>query len=77
MTKAIDHIVAGYVTLKDRVALEAIRDHRRKLLNDSRMRNTWPLRFESINGELQEELSAVEAGLAKLAGFNSEGQGSE
>ena len=49
MTKAIEHIVAGYVTLKNRIALEEIRDHRRKLLNDSRMRNTGPLRFDSIN----------------------------
>jgi hypothetical protein len=71
MTKAIEHIVAGYVTLKNRVALEEIRDHRRKLLNDSRMRNTGPLRFDSINAELEEELSAAEAGLEKLAGLSS------
>jgi hypothetical protein len=71
MTKAIEHIVAGYVTLKNRIALEEIRDHRRKLLNDSRMRNTSPLRFDSINIELQEELSAAEAGLEKLAGLSS------
>ena len=71
MTKAIEHIVAGYVTLKNRIALEEIRDHRRRLLNDSRMRNTSPLRFDSINVELQEELSAAEAGLEKLAGLFS------
>jgi hypothetical protein len=71
MTKAIEHIVAGYVTLKNRIALEEIRDHRRRLLNDSRMRNTSPLRFDSINVELQEELSAAEAGLEKLAGLSS------
>ena len=66
MTRAIDHIVAGYVSLKNRVALEEIRDHRRKLLNDHRMRSVGPLRFESVNVQLQEELSAVEAGLEKL-----------
>jgi hypothetical protein len=71
MTKAIEHIVAGYVTLKNRIALEEIRDHRLKLLNDKRMRNTSPLRFDSINVELQEELGAVEAGLEKLAGLSS------
>ena len=71
MTKAIEHIVAGYVTLKNRIALEEIRDHRRKLLNDSRMRTTGPLRFDSINVELQEEISAAEAGLEQLAGLSS------
>jgi hypothetical protein len=35
------------------------------------MRNTGPLRFDSINVELQEELSAAEAGLEKLAGLSS------
>ena len=69
MTKAIDHIVAGYVTLKNRVALEEIRDHRLKLLNDNRMRS-GPLRFESIIIQLQEELGAVEAGLNRLKGLS-------
>ena len=69
MTKAIDHIVAGYVTLKNRIALEEIRDHRRKLLNENRMR-TGPLRFDSINMQLQEELSAVEVGLDRLSGLS-------
>ena len=69
MTKAIDHIVAAYVTLKNRVALEAIRDHRRKLLNDNRMRS-GPLRFEAITLQLQEELGTVEAGLDRLNGLS-------
>ncbi len=68
MTKAIDHIVAGYVTLKNRVALEELRDHRRKLMNENRMRS-GPLRFESITIQLQEELNAAEAGLDRLNGL--------
>jgi hypothetical protein len=71
MTKAIDHIVAGYVTLKNRVALEEIRDHRRRLLNDSRMRGTGPLRFDYIHGDLQAEINAVEAGLEQLNDVSS------
>lgn len=71
MTKAIEHIVAGYVKLKNRVALEEIRDHRRRLLNDSMMRNTGPLRFGSINAELKEELNVAEAGLEQLERFSS------
>jgi hypothetical protein len=66
MTKAIEHIVTGYFTLKDRVALEQIRDHRRKLLNETRIFNAGPLRFDSITAELQEELGVVDAALAKL-----------
>ena len=37
MTKAIEHIVAGYSTLKNRKALEEIRDHRKRLLMENRM----------------------------------------
>ena len=68
MTKAIEHIVAGYVTLKNRLALEEIRDHRRKLLNEVRMRSSGPLRFDQVSIELQEEIDAVDVGLEKLNG---------
>jgi hypothetical protein len=68
MTKAIEHIVAGYVTLKNRLALEEIREHRWKLLNDVRMRSAGPLRFDQVIIELQEEIDAVDAGLEKLNG---------
>jgi hypothetical protein len=50
MTKAIEHIVTGYSTLKNRKALEEIRDHRRRLLNENRMRSNSVLNFESIMG---------------------------
>jgi len=66
MTKAIEHIVAGYVTLKNRVALEEIREHRRKLLNEIRMHSAGPLRFDRVGAELQEEIGAIDAGLEKL-----------
>jgi hypothetical protein len=66
MTKAIEHIVAGYSTLKNRKALEEIRDHRRRLLNDYRMRNGSGMNFDWINAELQEEIGVVEEALSKL-----------
>lgn len=66
MTKAIEHIVAGYSTLKNRKALEEIRDHRRRLLNDYRMRSGSGLNFDWINSELQEEIGLVEDALSKL-----------
>ncbi|MBW8856134.1 MAG: hypothetical protein JF604_17835 [Bradyrhizobium sp.] len=66
MTKAIEHIVAGYSSLKNRKALEEIRDHRRRLLNDYRMRSGSGLNFDWINSELQEEIGLVEDALSKL-----------
>jgi hypothetical protein len=66
MTKAIEHIVAGYSTLKNRKALEEIRDHRRRLLNDYRMRSGSGMNFDWINAELQEEIGVVEEALSKL-----------
>jgi hypothetical protein len=66
MTKAIEHIVAGYVTLKNRQALEEIRDHRQRLLHESRMRSGSGINLESLNTELQEEISIVDAALNGL-----------
>jgi len=66
MTKAIEHIVTRYSTLKDRKALEEIRDHRKRLLNEDRMRGSSVLKFESIRDELQEEIRIVEAALSTL-----------
>jgi len=64
--KAIEHIVAGYVTLKDRVALEDLRSHRRKLLMRTRMLRSGPLNFDRVSDELEEEIGFVDAGIAKL-----------
>ena len=66
MTKAIEHIVAGYSTLKNRKALEEIRDHRRRLLNENRMRSGSGINLEWITNELQDEISIVEAALSRL-----------
>ena len=66
MTKAIEDIAAAYVTLKDHVALEQIRDHRRKLLNETRMRDGGPFRLDWLSAELQEEIGIVDAALDKL-----------
>ena len=66
MTKAIEHIVAGFSTLKNRKALEEIRDHRRRLLNDYRMRSGSGMNFDWINAEIQDEIGVVEDALSKL-----------
>jgi hypothetical protein len=66
MAKAIEHIVAGYVALKDRHALEEIRDHRQRLLNESRMHSGSWVSVESLSSVLQEEISIVDAALNGL-----------
>lgn len=68
MTKGIEHIVAGYVTLKNREALEEIRDHRRRLLHENRLRSGSGLNLENLNAELQDEINIVDAALDDLNG---------
>jgi hypothetical protein len=69
MTKAVEHIVAGYVTLKNRQALEEIREHRQRLLHDSRMHTRTWVSVESLTSALQEEINIVDAA---LKGFEEE-----
>jgi hypothetical protein len=69
--KAIEHIVMGYSTLKNRAALEEIRDHRRRLLDQFRMRDRSVLRFDSIENDLRDEIEIVESALSKLHDGNN------
>jgi hypothetical protein len=68
MTRAIERIVAGYVTLKNREALQEIRDHRQRLLQHSRMHAGSWVSVESLNSVLQEDISIVDAALDGLDG---------
>lgn len=62
--KAIEQIIAGYVSLKDRRALEGIRDHRRRLLQETRMRSVSGFHPSTVIETLQEEIDLIEAALA-------------
>ena len=67
MTKAIENIVAGYVTLKNRVALQEMREHRQRLLHESRLhRGSW-VSVEKLSFVLQQDISVIDAGLSGLA----------
>lgn len=69
MTKAIEHIVAAYSTLKNRVALEEIRNHRKRLLMENRMSAASSgFNLSRIDDQLQEEINVVESALAVLNG---------
>ena len=66
MTKAIENIVAGYVTLKNRVALQEMREHRQRLLHESRLhRGSW-VSVEKLSVVLQQDISVIDAGLSGL-----------
>ena len=66
MTEAIEYIVAGYVTLKNRQALEEIRAHRQRLLQNSRMQAGSWVSVKSLTSALEEEISIVDAALERL-----------
>jgi hypothetical protein len=66
MTKAIEYIVAGYVTLKNRQALEEIRAHRQRPLQNSRMQAGSWVSVKSLTSALEEEISIVDAALKGL-----------
>lgn len=68
MTEAIKNIVNGYMMLKNRRALEEIRDHRQRLLHQSRMHAGSWVSTESLTSLLQEEISIVDAALDGLSG---------
>ncbi|MDA9392542.1 hypothetical protein WN73_18595 [Bradyrhizobium sp. CCBAU 45394] len=64
MSKAIELIVAGYVKVKDRRALEELSSHRRKLLSD--LQAVTGLDAAGAIQGIQDELAAIEAGLEQL-----------
>jgi hypothetical protein len=73
MTKAIENIVAGYVTLKNRTALQEMREHRQRLLHESRMhRGSW-VSVENLSSVLQQDISVIDAA---LEGLQQEAKGS-
>ena len=66
MTKAIENIVAGYVTLKNRVALQEMREHRQRLLHESRLhRGSW-VSVDKLSSVLQQDISVIDEGLSGL-----------
>jgi len=69
MTKAIENIVAGYVTLKNREALREMREHRQRLLHESRMHTGSWVSVESLSSVLQQDLNVIDAA---LSGFEEE-----
>jgi hypothetical protein len=66
MTKAIENIVAGYVSLKNREALREMREHRQRLLHQSRMHTGSWVSVESLSSVLQQDINVIDAALSGL-----------
>lgn len=66
--KAIEQIIAGYVSLEKRQALEEIRDHRQRLLDDVRTRSVPGFTPSVLEDTLREEIELIEAALARFDG---------
>jgi hypothetical protein len=66
MTEAIKNIVVGYMKLKNRQALQDIRDHRQRLLRNSRTLSTSWVSTDNMRATLQEEISIVDAALGEF-----------
>jgi hypothetical protein len=66
MTRAIENIVAGYVTLKNREALREIREHRQRLLHESRMHAGSWVSVSNLTSVLQQDIDIVDAALSEL-----------
>ncbi|MGY3489806.1 hypothetical protein ACVW1C_007689 [Bradyrhizobium sp. USDA 4011] len=64
--KAIEQIIAGYVSLKNRRALEQLRDHRQHLLDDVRTHSVPGFRPSVVNETLAEEIELIDGALARF-----------
>jgi prefoldin subunit 5 len=65
MTEAIQLIVNGYVKLSARKALEDLKAHRHRLASELKSLN-GPLDLGSSIKQLEDEITVIDAGLARL-----------
>ena len=67
MSEAIKNIASHYVRLKDRVALERMRDHRNNLLQNYRIHASQGFRVETLERSLQGDVDALDEALSRLS----------
>jgi hypothetical protein len=67
MSRAIELIVGNYVRLKDRAALERMREHRSKLLQENRLRAAEGFRVETLQAALEDDVSVLDEALSRLS----------
>jgi hypothetical protein len=66
MSDAMKSIVDTYVGLKNRFALQEMRQHRRQLRNELRMKTGQGFDFGHAIGIFDEDLTEIEDGIARL-----------
>ena len=67
MSKAIEQIANGYVRLKNRTALEQMREHRNRLLQEYRMRPADWFRSEVLEAALRDDVQVLDDALSRLS----------
>jgi hypothetical protein len=66
MSEAIKSIVSGYVRLKDRKALEILREHRQHALMSLKERSNGWFEVSRLIQQFDEDILAIEEGLRTL-----------
>jgi hypothetical protein len=66
MASAVEQIANGFVRVKDRAALERMREHRSRLLQEYQMRSAQWFRSEVLETCLQDDLAVLDAALSRL-----------
>jgi hypothetical protein len=73
MSEAMKMIVDGYVRLKDREALEQLRNHRQRLRQQLREHRYGALDINNSLETFDAEVLVIEAALEKLRGLSATG----
>jgi hypothetical protein len=66
MASAVEQIANGFVRVKDRAALERMREHRSRLLQEYRTRPVQWFRSEVLETSLQDDVAVLDAALLQL-----------
>ena len=66
MASAVQQIAEGFVRVKDRAALERMREHRGRLLQEYRMRNAAWFRSEVLETSLADDVAVIDEALSRL-----------
>jgi len=66
MSEAIRIITGHYAQLKDRVALEQMREHRNKLLQNYRIGAAQGFRVETLETSLRDDMAVIDEALSRI-----------
>ena len=66
MSEAIRIITGHYAQLKDRVALEQMREHRNNLLQNYRIGAAQGFRVETLETSLRDDMAVIDEALSRI-----------